>query len=196
MPSTPESAKAPLEVCVRRIHRRDLNRTWEFLKLCFRDVNRETVEYQRPLSKRRFVETYGEEDVDQLVFEVEDQIVGYAECAADASGDDSWINMRYFEKRGMRPLFVEELAAHPDYHGRGVGTFMLEQLEHLARVRGCTHLVLEVAENNEDALRWYRRRNFYKLDAAVFLAQKVSNEPELLPPRKIAARRRRVKGAD
>src|SRR5262249_46784612 len=191
-----DPARAPREVCVRRIHRRDLNRTWEFLKLCFRDVNRETVEYQRPLSKRRFIETYGEEDVDQLLFEVEDQIVGYAECAADASGDDSWINMRYFEKRGMRPLFVEELASHPDYHGRGVGTFMLEQLEHPAPVPGCRPLVREVAENSEDALRWYRRGNFYKLDAAVFLAQKVPNEPELLPPRKIAARRRRVKGTD
>src|SRR6478609_2469798 len=39
---------------VRRIHRRDLNRVWEFLKLVFRDVNRETVEYQRPRSKKRF----------------------------------------------------------------------------------------------------------------------------------------------
>jgi len=35
------------ELRVRRIHRRDLNRVWEFLKLVFRDVNRETVEYQR-----------------------------------------------------------------------------------------------------------------------------------------------------
>jgi ribosomal protein S18 acetylase RimI-like enzyme len=194
-PPDPAKAKAPLEVSVRRIHRRDLNRTWEFLKLCFRDVNRETVEYQRPLSKRRFTETYGEEDVDQLLFEVGDQIVGYAECASDASGDDSWINMRYFEKRGMRPLFVEELAAHPDFHGRGVGTFMLEQLQHLARVRGCTHLVLEVAENNEDALRWYRRRSFYRLDAAVFLAQKVETEPELLPPRRIGSRERQKRKA-
>ena len=100
---------------MRRIHRRDLNRTWEFLKLCFRDVNRETVEYQRPLSKRRFVEVYGEEDVDQLLFEVGDQIVGY--------------------------------------------------------------------------------RSFYKLDAAIFLAQKVETEPELLPPRKIGGRSGRAKRA-
>jgi ribosomal protein S18 acetylase RimI-like enzyme len=83
----------------------------------------------------------------------------------------------------MRPLFVEELASHPDYQGRGVGSFMLEQLQHLARVRGCTHHVLEVAENNENALRFYRKRNFYKLDAAIFLAQRVDLEPELLPPR-------------
>jgi len=185
--------KRPVEVRVRRIHRRDLNRTWEFLKLVFRDVNRETVEYQRPHSKRRFVEIYDEDDIEQLLFEVGDQIVGYAECAYEAGGEDSWINPRYFEKRGMRPLFVEELAAHPDYQGKGVGSFMLEQLQHLAHLRGCTHLVLEVAENNEAAMRWYRKRGFYKLDAAVFLAQKVPAEPELLPPRKIRQQRPRAK---
>ena len=85
----------------------------------------------------------------------------------------------------MRPLFVEELATHPSYQGRGVGGFVLEQLEHLARVRGCTHLVLEVAENNDNALKFYRGRTFYKLDAAIFLAKKVAAEDELLPPRRL-----------
>jgi len=179
-----------LEVRVRRIHRRDLNRAWEFLKLVFRDVNQETVEYQRPRTKRRFLEVYEEEAVEQLLFEVGSDVVGYAEVAYAATGDDNWINPRFFEKREMRPLFVEELAVHPGYQGKGVGSFILDQLQHLARVRGCTHLVLEVAENNELALSWYRRRNFYKLDAAVFLAQKVDSEPELLPPRRLAGRRR------
>jgi len=85
----------------------------------------------------------------------------------------------------MRPLFVEELAVHPDYQGRGIGRFVLDQLEHLARVRGCTHMVLEVAENNENAHNFYKARNFYKLDAAIFLAKKVIVEAELLPPRKL-----------
>jgi ribosomal protein S18 acetylase RimI-like enzyme len=182
------------EVRVRRIHRRDLNRAWEFLKLVFRDVNRETVEYQRPRTKRRFTEVYDLEDVEQLLFEVKadqgDQIVGYAECAFEVSGADNWVNVRYFEKREMRPLFVEELAVHPDYQGRGVGSFMLEQVEHMARVRGCTHLVLEVAENNDNALKFYRTRSFYKLDAAIFLAKKVPTEAELLPPRKLKRTRR------
>src|SRR6478609_10229304 len=75
------------ELRVRRIHRRDLNRTWEFLKLVFRAVNRETVEYQRPRSKKRFLQVYDEEGVEQLLFEIAGQddeaadIVGYAECA-------------------------------------------------------------------------------------------------------------------
>jgi ribosomal protein S18 acetylase RimI-like enzyme len=56
--------------------------------------------------------------------------------------------------------------------------------------------VLEVAENNEDALRWYRKRNFYKLDAAIFLAQRVATEPDLLPPRRLrSAQAKRPPGA-
>jgi ribosomal protein S18 acetylase RimI-like enzyme len=194
-PAAPDATPA-IEVAVRRLHRRDLNRTWEFLKLVFRDVNRETVEYQRPHSKHRFLETYDEEEVEQLLFETKREgrrvIVGYAECAFEPSGSDTWINPRYFEKRDMRPLFVEELAVHPDYHGQGIGVFVLDQLEHLARVRGCTHLVLEVAENNERALAFYRGRAFYKLDAALFLAKRVETEAELLPPRRVGRNRSRA----
>jgi ribosomal protein S18 acetylase RimI-like enzyme len=170
---------------VRRIHRRDLNKVWEFLKLSFRDVNLETVEYQRPRSKQRFLEIYEKEGIEQLVFEADSTMVAYAECAYEVGGDDNWINPRYFEKRDMRPLFVDELAVHPEMNGRGVGSFVLEQLHHLARVHGLNHLVLEVAENNERALDWYKKRSFKKLDAAIFMACPVVTEPELLPPREL-----------
>lgn len=177
-----------LVVKVRRLHRRDLNRVWEFLKRVFRDVNRETVEYQRPRTKQRFLDVYEEMGIEQLLFEVEakkgkSDIVGYAECAFQISGSDNWMNERYFTRRDMRPMFVEELAVSPDYQGRGIGSFILEQLEHLARVRGCTHLVLEVAENNKRALHFYRARHFQRLDAAIFLAKKLAAESELLPAR-------------
>jgi ribosomal protein S18 acetylase RimI-like enzyme len=181
----------PVEVRVRRIHRRDLNRTWEFLKLVFRDVNRETVEYQRPRSKHRFLDVYDDEDAEQLLFEVDGEIVGYAECTFEISGSDNWLNPRYFDKRNMRPMFLDELAVHPKMQGRGVGGFVIEQLQHLARLRGCTHLVLEVAENNRDALAFYRRRNFQKMDAAIFMAQKIASEPDLLPPRVLKKREER-----
>ena len=170
---------------------------WEFIKLTFRDVNRQTVEYQRPRTKNRFTEVYEEDGVEQLLFELSvgegeekhDEIVGYTECTFEVIGEDNWINERYFEKRDMRPLYVEELAVHPEYQGFGIGSFVMEQLEHLARVRGCTHLVLEVAENNENALRFYRARNFYKLDSAIFLAKKVQTDAELLPPRTLRKRK-------
>jgi ribosomal protein S18 acetylase RimI-like enzyme len=170
---------------VRHMTRRDINRVWEFLKVSFREVNAETVEFQRPRSKHRFEEIFAEEGIDQLVFEIEDDVVAYAECSYEVIGSDNWINPRYFEKRDMRPLFVDEIAVHPEYHGRGVGSFVLEQLHHIARVHGLNHLVLEVAENNESALNWYKKRAFKKLDAAIFMACPVDIEPELLPPREL-----------
>ena len=172
-------------ITVRHMARRDINRVWDFLKISFREVNAETVEYQRPRSKLRFEEVYEEEGIEQLLFEVEGDIVAYAECSYEVIGSDNWINPRYFEKRDMRPLFVDELAVHPEMHGRGVGSFVLEQLHHLARVHGLNHLVLEVAENNERALDWYKKRSFKKLDAAIFMACAVVTEPELLPPREL-----------
>ncbi|MBL0215889.1 MAG: GNAT family N-acetyltransferase [Myxococcales bacterium] len=171
------------------MNRRDIGRVWDFLKLSFRDVNAETVEYQRPRSRNRFEEIYEEEGIEQLLFEVDGDIVAYAECSYEVTGSDNWINPRYFEKRDMRPLFIDELAVHPQWHGRGVGSFAMEQLQHLARVHGLNHLVLEVAENNERALSWYKKRDFKKLDAAIFMAAPVDIEPELLPPRELPAQR-------
>jgi ribosomal protein S18 acetylase RimI-like enzyme len=176
-------------ITVRHMARRDIGRVWDFLKISFREVNAETVEYQRPRSKHRFEEIYEEEGIEQLVFEIGDDIVAYVECSYEVTGSDNWINPRYFEKRDMRPLFVDELAVHPEMHGRGVGSFVLEQLHHLARVHGLNHLVLEVAENNERALDWYKKRSFKKLDAAIFMACPVDIEPELLPPRELAPAR-------
>jgi ribosomal protein S18 acetylase RimI-like enzyme len=172
-------------ITVRHMHRRDIGRVWDFLKVSFREVNVETVEYQRPRSKHRFEEIYEEEGIEQLVFEVGGDIVAYAECSYEVTGSDNWINPRYFEKRDMRPLFVDELAVHPEWHGRGVGSFALEQLHHLARVHGLNHIVLEVAENNENAFNWYKKRSFKKLDAAIFMACEVEIEAELLPPREL-----------
>lgn len=177
------------KITVRHMNRRDIGRVWDFLKVSFRDVNAETVEYQRPRSKHRFEEIYEEEGIEQLLFEVEGDIVAYAECSYEVTGSDNWINPRYFEKRDMRPLFLDELAVHPEWHGRGVGSFAMEQLHHLARVHGLNHLVLEVAENNERALNWYKKRSFKKLDAAIFMAAPVVIEPELLPPRELPAAR-------
>jgi ribosomal protein S18 acetylase RimI-like enzyme len=188
-----DASDTELELRVRRLQRRDMNRVWELLKRVFRDVNRETVEYQRPRHKKHFLEIFEQEGIEQLVFEVKRgpkfELIGYAEYAYEIVDADSWMNHRYFARRGMRPLFVEEIAVHPDYHGMGVGSFMFEQVEHAARLRGCTHIVLEVAENNAEALRFYRKRDFQKLDAAIFLSRKLESGGDLLGPRKLKRRK-------
>lgn len=101
-------AQPAAEMRVRRMHRRDINRAWEFLKRVFRDVHAQTVEYQRPRSKPRFEEQYDEDGVEQLVLEIAGDIVGYAECSFEVTGSDNWINPCYFDNRDMRPMFIEE----------------------------------------------------------------------------------------
>lgn len=49
--SQSSSLTTPPEVGVRRIHRRGPNRAWDLLKLCFRDVNRETLSDSPPPAK-------------------------------------------------------------------------------------------------------------------------------------------------
>src|ERR1700689_2285080 len=117
---------------VRHMARKDIGAVWEFLKISFRDVNAETVEYQRPRSRKRFEEVFEEEGIEQLLFEVDGDIVAYAECSYEVTGSDNWTNPRYFEKGDMNPLFVDELAVHPDWHGKGVGPLPPENL-HLPR---------------------------------------------------------------
>lgn len=185
------------KIRVRKIHRRDLNQVWEFLKEVFRSVHRRTVEYQRPRSRDRFFDVYDNEGVDQLVFEIDEssetgkrvrKIVGYAECAVEADSE-SYLNPWYFKKKRMKPLFVEEIAVHPDYQGHGVGAFIMAQLEHLARLRGSTHLVLEVAENNDSAVTWYRKRGFRKMDSAIIMAWRLPPLSEVLPPQPLPAKK-------
>src|SRR5262249_40464588 len=98
-PSTPERARKTtgnegIELHVRRMHRLDINRVWTFLKMVFRGVNRETVEFQRPRHKKRFIETYEDEGVEQLLFEIKrgdkSELAGYAEYSHEIGGTDSW----------------------------------------------------------------------------------------------------------
>ncbi|MEO8605942.1 MAG: GNAT family N-acetyltransferase [bacterium] len=177
-----------LEVHVRRIHRRDLNRVWEFLELVFHDVNGETVEISGRARRRASATS----TTRKALSSCSSKSTRRWSVTPNALSTRAAINPRYFEKREMRPIFVEELAVHPEYLGKGVGNFMLEQIHHLARLRGCTHVVLEVAENNTDALRWYRKRSLYKLDAGIFLAQRVATEPDLLPPRRLRSKAARA----
>ena len=81
--------------------------------------------------------------------------------------------------------------AHNLAHGEETVQLLVEAGNAIAKYEDCPlfvsaeALVLEVAENNEHALQWYRKRGFRKLDAAIFMSLGVDNEPELLPPRVI-----------
>jgi GNAT superfamily N-acetyltransferase len=59
---------------------------------------------------------------------------------------------------------VDELFVLPAHRGHAVGARLLESAEAACRARGCTKMFLQLARENEDARRFYRRRGFAERD--------------------------------
>lgn len=84
------------------------------------------------------------------------------------------IAMEGFSTFAAKPLLnLHDVAVHPDFRGRGIGSALFMEAEAVARKRGCCKLTLEVLEGNEGAKRLYHRLGFrpYSLDTATGVAQ-------------------------
>ena len=84
------------------------------------------------------------------------------------------IGLEGFSTFAARPLFnIHDVAVHPDFRGRGIGSALFLEAEKIACKRGCCKLTLEVLEGNEGAKRLYGRLGFkaYKLDPEMGVAQ-------------------------
>jgi ribosomal protein S18 acetylase RimI-like enzyme len=80
---------------------------------------------------------------------VDEQPVGIAVC------------FQGFSTFHARPLInVHDLAVHPEYRGRGIGRRLLEEVERIARERGCCRITLEAFGINPRARALYRRLGF------------------------------------
>lgn len=62
-------------------------------------------------------------------------------------------------KIGKSFLFMK-LATSPDYAGRGVGTFCLNEIERLGKNEGCQDIICEVYDKSENAIRFYLNRGY------------------------------------
>jgi GNAT superfamily N-acetyltransferase len=75
-------------------------------------------------------------------------VVGFATVYLDI------VSIRF----GQR-AWVEDLAVHPAFRGRGIGARLLATARNWAAERGATHLELESGEGRLDAHRFYRRED-------------------------------------
>ena len=57
-------------------------------------------------------------------------------------------------------IYIDRLGVDPARQGTGLGSFMLERLEEIARANGLKGLSLETAEMAEGNIRLYRRHGF------------------------------------
>lgn len=63
---------------------------------------------------------------------------------------------------GLYP-YLSLIGVHADSRGLGVGKFLMEQLERLARESGARRVTLMVSDFNEGGQRFYERLGYWKL---------------------------------
>jgi ribosomal protein S18 acetylase RimI-like enzyme len=100
--------------------------------------------------RRSYVDTFATGGF-ALVAEDDRELVGYAMVRIHDGPDDSWaLGDRYGE---VWTLVVAEPA-----RGAGVGSALLDAVDHALAALGITGLVIGVMEGNDDARRLYERR--------------------------------------
>lgn len=93
-----------------------------------------------------------------------------AECPDDGDGSDDLTGggraIGGYVVANLTPNFgrdighVKDLAVHPDYRGRGIGTHLLRHALATLEARGAHETKLEVREDNDPALALYRQHGF------------------------------------
>ncbi|MBE6718389.1 MAG: GNAT family N-acetyltransferase [Ruminococcaceae bacterium] len=66
-----------------------------------------------------------------------------------------------FQTRKIDKSFLfMKLATSPDYAGRGVGTFCLNEIERLGKSDDCREIICEVYDKSERAIKFYLSRGY------------------------------------
>jgi ribosomal protein S18 acetylase RimI-like enzyme len=65
------------------------------------------------------------------------------------------------EGRAPASFYINTLAIYPQDRNHGLGAVLLEAAERKARKAHCSSLLLEVAAENQGALRFYERHGFF-----------------------------------
>jgi ribosomal-protein-alanine N-acetyltransferase len=100
--------------------------------------------FSDPWSLESFLEDLRENDTSySFVLDLGENIIGYAVC---------WY---YFNE-----LHIGNFAIHPDYQGKGIGSFFLERIFNTFSDYKAAYL--EVRENNLAAIRLYKKFGFKK----------------------------------
>jgi diamine N-acetyltransferase len=73
----------------------------------------------------------------------------------------------YFLTGAAGEMKIDKLYVHPRHQGRGYGGLMIAHIREVARLRGCSRLVLAVNKRNQSAIGAYLKHGFHVAGAVV-----------------------------
>jgi ribosomal-protein-alanine N-acetyltransferase len=101
-----------------------------------------------PYSRRMLKRIFSKKGSFNVVAEEDGKIVGYAVAMPlDLFSAD-----------------IESIAVDPDFHGRGIGTVIIREIEDEMVKRGYLHSILEVRDRNVEAIGFYKKNGYTVLE--------------------------------
>lgn len=99
------------------------------------------------------------------------QRYGIGELTAELNTPQHWLDglwlgevmvgfANYFVSADTATMKLDKLYLHPDWHGKGLGSLLLEYVSARARQMACTALILAVNKHNLLAIKAYQRNGF------------------------------------
>jgi len=73
----------------------------------------------------------------------------------------------YDGRRGL----IYHLAVDAHFRGQGIGSRLMDEVEHRLRVKGCLKSYLLVTEDNLDVKNYYQKRGWYHMDSIHLLGK-------------------------
>ncbi len=97
------------------------------------------------------------------ILENENGIVS-AFALLDSDKDKDYVQ---WKKQNAKSCYLYRMGIIPEYYGKGIGAYMLEEAAKISREKGAEYLRLFVADCNPPAIRFYEK-NGYKIAEGVF----------------------------
>lgn len=86
---------------------------------------------------------------------------------------DGKIPVATFQVRKIRQSYLfQKLATAPQFAGKGIGTFCMQEIEQLARSENCAEIICEVYDKSEHAKRFYKHQGYAVYDQTETLKYK------------------------
>ena len=127
----------------------DLVEILYLLKVCTRDMNSKGLRYWS--SAFPAAEQVERDILNGHIYLVKDKGVCKGMITLDSTEPADYRQMNLSADNNTKPLFVNCMAVHPIWHGKGIARMMIDYAQEMAKKNGFTCIRLDIYQTSKDA---------------------------------------------